>query len=139
MKPGFGEVPQYLQRNKTQVQQEKQQVEEYRQLRQQQVSRVSALIFASSFLLLPQLTWARHCQQESKGQVTQISDGERQDLLHHLKEKWAVANKAYQKLPFSLDTPAKQKRKERYEQQLTEIEKDIRLLEHGDAILVLQD
>ena len=71
--------------------------------------------------------------------MTQISDGERQDLLHHLKEKWAVANKAYQKLPFSLDTPAKQKRKERFEQQLMEIEKDIRLLEHGDAILVLQD
>ncbi len=47
MKPGFGEVPQYLQRNKSQVQQEKQQVEEYRQLRQQQVSRVSALEFAS--------------------------------------------------------------------------------------------
>ena len=53
MKPGFGEVPQYLQRNKTQVQQEKQQVEEYRQLRQQQVSTVSSLLFASWFLLLP--------------------------------------------------------------------------------------
>jgi len=48
-------------------------------------------------------------------------------------------NTAYQKLPFSLDTPAKMKRKETFEKQLTEIEKDVQLLEHGSTVLVLQD
>jgi hypothetical protein len=111
-KPGFGEVPEYLQQNKSRVEQEKQRVAEYMQLRQ-------------------------HHEQDAH--VTQMSSSERQELLRHLKVKWATVNTAYQKLPFSLDTPAKQKRKEKFEQQLTEIEKDIRLLEHGDSILVLDD
>lgn len=71
--------------------------------------------------------------------MSQIPEDEHRELLRHLKIKWAAVNQAYQKLPFSLDTPAKQKRKENYERQLSEIEKDIRLLERGETILVLQD
>lgn len=77
--------------------------------------------------------------QEHDAHVTQMSEQERQQLLCDLKTKWATVNTAYQKLPFSLDTPAKMKRKETFEKQLTEIEKDVRLLEHGSTVLVLQE
>ncbi|DBA96235.1 hypothetical protein WJX82_001012 [Trebouxia sp. C0006] len=112
LKPEFGEVPQYLIKNKKQIAEEKASVEEHIRLRQ---------------------------QQDHDAHVTQMSEGERQQLLHDLKTKWATVNTAYQKLPFSLDTPAKMKRKETFEKQLTEIEKDVQLLEHGSTVLVLQD
>ena len=61
------------------------------------------------------------------------------DRNRHLKLKWASVNAAYQKLTFTLDTPAKTKRKEEYERQLTEIEKDIRMMEKGEHLLVVAD
>lgn len=73
------------------------------------------------------------------GVVREIPKAERDELLRHLKLKWASVNAAYQKLTFTLDTPAKQKRKEEYERQLTEIEKDIRLLDRGEVILVVDE
>lgn len=63
----------------------------------------------------------------------------RDELLGHLKDKWATVNTAYQKLTFTLDTPAKKKRKERYESLLTEIEKDIQLLEKHDNIIITKE
>ena len=66
----------------------------------------------------------------------QLPEEERQQLLRHLKGKWASINSAYQKMTFTLDTPAKQKRKEQYERQLAEIEKDVKTLERGEVVLV---
>lgn len=63
----------------------------------------------------------------------------RQELLNHLKEKWERTNSQYQQLSFTLDTPAKQKRKESYEQQLQQIEKDIQKLQSKGAIYVADD
>lgn len=40
-------------------------------------------------------------------------------------------------MTFTLDTPAKKKRKENYERQLAEIEKDIQTLEKGEVVLVV--
>ncbi len=77
--------------------------------------------------------------QEKEAHVVQLPEEERQDLLRALKTKWAAVNAAYQRLPFSLDTPAKQKRKEGYERQLTDIEKDIRTLSRSETVLVMQD
>ena len=57
----------------------------------------------------------------------------------HMQEKWAVINEAYQKLPFSLDTPTKKRRKEELEKQLGQLEKDIKLLQKGDRLLVVDD
>ncbi|KAK9864242.1 hypothetical protein WJX84_007003, partial [Apatococcus fuscideae] len=54
-------------------------------------------------------------------------------------DKWAVINGAYQKLPFSLDTPTKKRRKEELERQLGQIEKDIALLQKGDRLMVVDD
>jgi ADP-glucose pyrophosphorylase len=77
--------------------------------------------------------------QECTNNVGQLSQEERDELLGHLKSKWSICNTAYQKMTFTLDTPTKKKRKEVYEQQLAEIEKDIQLLERGDVVLVVED
>ncbi|KAK9833744.1 hypothetical protein WJX74_004757 [Apatococcus lobatus] len=102
LKPDFGEVPAYLQRNREQIQQERQQ----------------AVTMAPS---------------------SEMSMQEREELVGQLKEKWAVVNEAYQKLPFSLDTPTKKRRKEELEKQLGQLEKDIKLLSRGDRLLVVDD
>ena len=68
-------------------------------------------------------------QQELAGQGLQpLDEEERLEILMHLKEKWGKLNEAYQKLTFTLDTPAKQKRKEGYEADLTQLENDIKKL-----------
>jgi hypothetical protein len=51
--------------------------------------------------------------------------------------KWSSVNTAYQKIPLTLDTLLKKKRKEVYEQKLAEIEKDIQMLEQGEVVLVM--
>lgn len=71
--------------------------------------------------------------------MTPMSQSERQALIGHLKVKWSSVNTAYQKISFTLDTPTKRKRKEVFEQQLADIEKDIKLLERGDSILIVND
>lgn len=68
-----------------------------------------------------------------------MSEAERADLLRHLKLKWAAVNAQYQQLGFVMDIESKIKRHEAYEAQLAEIESDIRLLERGDVLLVVQD
>ena len=67
-----------------------------------------------------------------------MSEDERLHLLSHLKSKWEEVNSVYQKMTFTLDTPAKQKRKENYELTLSQIEKDIQKLEKGN-IFVQED
>ena len=58
--------------------------------------------------------------------------GERLALVHSLKTKWEEVNKIYQSTSVlsldSLDTIGKVKRKEMYEAQLAQIEKDIEKL-----------
>lgn len=71
--------------------------------------------------------------------VTQLEEAERKELLAHLKTKWDTINTAYQKMTFTLDTPAKQKRKENYEKDLLDIEHDIQMLERGDVVLVVDE
>jgi Calmodulin-binding len=77
--------------------------------------------------------------QDVTSNVKQLSAEERAQLVGHLKTKWSSVNTAYQKMTFTLDTPTKQKRKETYEAQLAEIEKDIQLLEKGEVILMVED
>lgn len=77
--------------------------------------------------------------QEMPTHVTQLDEVERTELLAHLKTKWGSINTAYQKMTFTLDTPAKQKRKENYEKELLDIEHDIQMLERGDVVLVVDE
>ena len=77
--------------------------------------------------------------QDVTSNVGQLSPEERAQLIGHLKTKWSSVNTAYQKMTFTLDTPTKKARKETYEAQLAEIEKDIQTLERGEVILVVED
>eukprot|EP00884_Botryococcus_braunii_P000843 jgi/Botrbrau1/1075/Bobra.0076s0040.1 len=111
-KPGMGEVPKYLAGAKERIRKEKEQLAAFLQIQH---------------------------QQEKEAHVVQMPEEERQELLRALKSKWGAVNSAYQRLPFSLDTPAKKKRKEAYERQLNVIEKDIHTLSRSATVLVLQD
>ncbi|CAK9224941.1 unnamed protein product [Sphagnum jensenii] len=57
-----------------------------------------------------------------------LDEKERMEMVNNLKLKWAHTNAAYQKLSFVLDTNSKKLRKERFERNLTNIEKDVTLL-----------
>mmetsp|Transcript_68645 Transcript_68645/g.143246 ORF Transcript_68645/g.143246 Transcript_68645/m.143246 type:complete len:239 (-) Transcript_68645:72-788(-) len=99
-KQDYGQVPQYLGRVKTQIQ------EEYRMIEEMQHSN----------------------QPQEEDDIELITDDERNKLLEGLKANWEAVNKEYQTLSFTLDTPAKKKRKEEYEAQLEQIETDIKKL-----------
>ena len=68
-----------------------------------------------------------------------LPEEERQHLLRQLKLKWGQINSQFLRLPCTLDTPAKRLRKEIYEAQLTQIEKDVKLLQSSDKIVVTAD
>ena len=109
----FGKVPTYLKKVKDRIAEENEYVRQYIEQRE---------------------------QRETQSNAMEMSEAERQDLLHHLKIKWAEINQAYQtKMSFVLDTPAKKSRKESYERQLAEIEKDIELLSRGSAVVIVPD
>jgi archaellum component FlaC len=99
-KQDYGQVPAYLDRVKTQIQ------EEYR--------------------MIEEMTQSNQPQNEDD--IEMLTEAEREKLLEGLKTNWATVNKEYQTLSFTLDTPAKKKRKEEYEQQLEQIEQDIKKL-----------
>ncbi|GMH33715.1 hypothetical protein BSKO_01549 [Bryopsis sp. KO-2023] len=111
-KKGYGKTPKYLATAKQTIEKEKEAVEAYRRMKE---------------------------QEEMPSSLTQMDESERRQLLAHLKTKWDSVNTAYQKMTFTLDTPAKQKRKEGYEKQLVEIERDIQMLERGDVVLVVDE
>ncbi len=99
-KADYGKVPAYMSRVKEQIQREYQMIEELQQSHQPQ----------------------------GENQIEMITDDERESLLAGLKVTWEKVNKEYQTLSFTLDTPAKKKRKEEYEAQLEQIENDIKRL-----------
>ena len=68
-----------------------------------------------------------------------LPEEERLQLLRQLKLKWAQINSLFLHLPFTLDTPAKRRRKEIYETQLAQIEKDVRLLQSSEEIVITSD
>jgi protein-tyrosine-phosphatase len=99
-KQDYGQVPQYLSRVKEQI------AEEYK--------------------MIEEMTQSNQPQNEDE--IEMLTDAEREKLLDGLKANWASINKEYQTLSFTLDTPAKKKRKEEYEAQLEQIENDIKKL-----------
>jgi len=102
-KPHFGEVPPYL----TKIKQEINDEYEYIKSMQQQ-------------------------QDDGPAGMRLMAEEERQELIVALKKKWDQVNKTYQGSSVlslaSLDTIGKVKRKEMYEAQLSQIEKDIEKL-----------
>ena len=109
-KPDYGKVPKYLQTIKSQIATEKEMIAEY------------------------------HRQQAETlgGSMRQMSQEERDGLVVELKMKWQKVNEAYQKLPFTLDTPTQVARKEALEAELAQLEKDIKTLQ-GRQVVVVED
>eukprot|EP00798_Chlamydomonas_sp_ICE-L_P030018 gene30018-18095_t len=66
-----------------------------------------------------------------------LDASERAQLLRHLKTKWGSINTAYQKQPFVTDSDMKKSRKEELERSLAEIERDIKSLERGETVLIV--
>lgn len=109
-KRDYGKVPKYLQTIKSQIAAEREIIAEY------------------------------HRQQEEAehGTARAMSEEERDELLVELKMKWAKLNRAYGGLPFSLDVPSHQRKKEQLEHEMTQLEKDIKTLQ-GRQVVVVED
>eukprot|EP00227_Mantoniella_beaufortii_P015775 CAMPEP_0197587294 /NCGR_PEP_ID=MMETSP1326-20131121/8965_1 /TAXON_ID=1155430 /ORGANISM="Genus nov. species nov., Strain RCC2288" /LENGTH=503 /DNA_ID=CAMNT_0043152001 /DNA_START=175 /DNA_END=1683 /DNA_ORIENTATION=- len=110
-KPDYGKVPRYLQTIKGQIQSEKEMIAEYQ----------------------------RQQAETMGGSMRQMSTGERDALVVELKQKWQKVNEAYQKLPFTLDTPMRKIRKESLESELTQLEKDIKTMQGRQVVVVEED
>lgn len=103
-KPYFGQTPPYLEKIKQEISDE---YEYIKSMQQQQDDGIPA-------------------------GMRQMAEEERTELVNSLKAKWDAVNKQYQQSSVlslaSLDTIGKVKRKEMYEAQLAQIEKDIEKL-----------
>merc|ERR1711912_54306 len=103
-KKGYGKVPAYLEKVKGEIQ------DEYNYIMQMQEAANEEM------------------EEEGYGRTRMISEPERIEMLNGLKTNWDRINKAYQTLSFTLDTPAKKQRKEEFEAQLEQLERDIERL-----------
>ncbi|KAH7428754.1 hypothetical protein KP509_09G015800 [Ceratopteris richardii] len=65
-----------------------------------------------------------------------LEEWEKKELIEGLKKKWQEVNTTYQKTTVTLDTWAKKARKERFEDQLMEIERDIQTLSRRVVLVV---
>ncbi|MCO5589509.1 hypothetical protein L7F22_043477 [Adiantum nelumboides] len=65
-----------------------------------------------------------------------LEEWEKKELIEGLKKKWQQVNTTYQKTTVTLDTWAKKARKERFEDQLMKIERDIQTLSSRVVLVV---
>ena len=78
-------------------------------------------------------------EDEEPEQYEEISDADRRELLHALKEKWADVNSKFQKYTvINLDTIGLVRRKESHENELKQIEANIEKLSRPGPLLVLK-
>merc|ERR1711988_805241 len=103
-KKGYGKVPAYLEKVKGEIQ------DEY------------------NYIMQMQEAASEEMEEEGYGRTRVLSENERIEMLNGLKTNWDRINKAYQTLSFTLDTPAKKQRKEEFEAQLEQLERDIERL-----------
>ncbi|KAL2613241.1 hypothetical protein R1flu_024933 [Riccia fluitans] len=68
---------------------------------------------------------ARKCKHPD---CRKLEEDERQQLIIALKSKWAKLNRAYQAYPSTIDTDSMKFRRERMEEELAQIERDVQLL-----------
>merc|ERR1711988_1087393 len=108
-KKGYGKVPAYLEKVKGEIQ------DEYNYIMQMQE--------------------AANEEMEEGCRTRVLNDDERMEMIEGLKTNWDRINKAYQTLSFTLDTPAKKQRKEEFEAQLEQIERDIDRLSKGQIFV----
>jgi hypothetical protein len=113
-KVDYGKVPSYLANVKQEIEQENQMIEEY--VKRQEMEGALA---------------------SEDPHEEEISNEERDELLDALKTKWDAVNSKYQKMchMVKLDTIGKVRRKEQMEAELTQLEKDIEMLEDRTIII----
>merc|ERR1712227_30 len=112
-KKGYGKVPAYLEKVKGEIQ------DEYNYIMQMQEAAGEETMDETG----------------EGGRTRMLSENERLEMLNGLKTNWDRINKAYQTLSFTLDTPAKKQRKEEFEAQLEQIERDIERLSKGTLFI----
>ena len=110
-KKGYGKVPAYLEKVKSEIQ------DEYNYIMQMQDAAQEEM------------------DDEGYGRTRMLSEEERIEMLNGMKTNWDRINKAYQTLSFTLDTPAKKQRKEEFEAQLEQLERDIERLSKRDVFV----
>jgi hypothetical protein len=114
-KPSFGKVPNYIKKIKADI------AQEYDYIRKMQEAEVDA----------------------APAGMRKLEESEREGLVRQLKGKWDEINIAYQKTSVlnlnSLDTIGKVKRKEQYEAQLAQIERDIEKLSKKVVYVTLDE
>lgn len=103
----YGKVPGYLRRIKTEMEREREMAAE-----------------AHS-----------RADEGGTGNLRKLSDEERDELVYRLKMKWEQVNEAYQKLPFTIDTPQRKARKEQMEHELRQLEHDIEALDRKTVVV----
>ncbi|XP_017261944.1 enkurin [Kryptolebias marmoratus] len=75
-------------------------------------------------------------EQKEQVAMQRLSDKERQAVMQGLKKKWDEVNGVYQKLPLIIDTLSKKTHKIQLEEELSQLEKDIRLFERFTTIYI---
>ncbi|XP_039609869.1 enkurin isoform X1 [Polypterus senegalus] len=71
-----------------------------------------------------------------QGAMKQLSDEERQTVLQGLKKNWEELSQQYQGLSVVIDTVPKKNRKERLENEMKQLEKDIEMIEKHKTIYI---
>merc|ERR1712167_541494 len=108
-KKGYGKVPKYLEKVKAEIE------DEYNYIQSMQEA---------------------YDEEGEDGCRTRVLDNnQKMEMIEGLKTNWDRINKAYQTLSFTLDTPAKKQRKEEFEAQLEQIERDIERLNKGNIFV----
>ncbi|KAG6963439.1 hypothetical protein JG687_00006559 [Phytophthora cactorum] len=112
-KEDYGQVPRYLSQVKDEIERENSMIEEF--VRQNH----------------------NLMEEDGRDRVEPMDESERLALVDALKSKWDHVNAKYQKLCHNVvfDTLGKVRRKETFEKELTQLEKDIQLLEKGRVVV----
>ncbi|DAZ96658.1 TPA: hypothetical protein N0F65_009221 [Lagenidium giganteum] len=112
-KEDYGQVPKYLNQVKEEINRENAMIEEF--------------VRQNKNLL----------EEDESGKIEPMDEQERQELVQALKAKWDHVNAKYQKLCHNVvfDTLGKVRRKETFEKELAQLEKDIELLQKGSVVV----
>lgn len=74
-----------------------------------------------------------------QGQMQQVEETQRAELLEGLKKSWEELHHQYQGLSVVTDTVSKKARKECMEAEMKQLERDIELIERHKVIYITQD
>lgn len=74
-----------------------------------------------------------------RGQMEEVGEQQRSQLLEGLKKNWEELHHQYQGLSVVTDTISKKARKERMEAEMKQLERDIEMIEQHKVIYIAQE